>query len=92
MMPLVSDPSNTGSEKFSKVLPDFSAPGEFWDGPLMAGDEPGHFYDQIRSKGAGRRYLRQKAGVNSTRTLKISNRPRSIARVQIQVWKSLSEA
>ena len=36
-------------------------------------------------------YFRQKAGVNSTMTLKISSRPRSMASVQIQVWKSVRE-
>jgi len=36
------------------------------------------------------RYLRQNAGVKSTRTLKISSRPTSIAAVQIQVCVCVS--
>jgi hypothetical protein len=35
---------------------------------------------------------RQKAGVRITSRVKISSRPRSIAQVHTQVWKSLSTA
>jgi len=37
----------------------------------------------------GNRDLRQSVGVKSTRTLKISSRPSSMASEQIQVWKSV---
>jgi hypothetical protein len=40
---------------------------------------------------AAYRYLRQKVWVNSTRTLKISSRPSSMAAVQTQAWKSVRD-
>ena len=36
------------------------------------------------------RYLRQNVGVNSTAKVMISMRPRNIAAMQIQLWKSFS--
>lgn len=38
------------------------------------------------------RYLRQNAGVNSTSAVNSSTRPRNIAAVHTQVWKSVSAA
>ncbi len=51
----------------------------------------GAIYDKLRGKATRRGYLRQNAGVNSTSTLKISSRPRNMAAMQTQVWKSLSD-
>ncbi len=85
-MPLLYDRGNTGSEKFRKVS-------------KLSGTNSGNLGRLARNMGRtrlllrqkeiramrARRYLRQNVGVNSTRTLKISNRPSSIASVQIQV-------
>jgi hypothetical protein len=49
----------------------------------------GHYASEDKRRNC---HFRQKAGVSSTSTVKISMRPSNIAKVQIQVWKSFSEA
>jgi hypothetical protein len=60
---------------------------------------PGSLHDEIwrllksrPGNAVWRCYLRQNVGVNSTAKVIISMRPRNIAAIQIQLWKSLSAA
>jgi hypothetical protein len=84
-MPSLYDPGNTKREKFHKLWTIVGTSSATLGWTARIASRSWLFQGSDSQQRRLRRYLRQKAGVNSTSTLKISRRPRTMASVQTQV-------